>query len=311
MSVHSVPLSAMFAWVIDGFKLFGRRFLSQIGAGALFLLLVVLICLPMWGVMFSIMGTALQSGVPMGQSPLTGHMSLFVGMYALTIVLSVALFPPMVAGWFRLCRGIDRDEAIGALSVLAPFSDRALWLRSVSFAALAFVVYLAFMAVMALAFWGTVADVMHQVQEQQAAKMIGVAAAPPHFPASFFLGYFLLIVVGSFLQFVFMIGFADVALQGTGAVDAMMRAMQAVFKNIVKLVVFTVCMMVIAMVVMFVVALVLGILAALLMVLMKTLGVIVIALFEILLMLCIYPLMFAINYFAWKRLLGDEPAMSA
>jgi hypothetical protein len=311
MSVQSVPLSAMFAWVINGFKLVGKRFTSQLGAGALFLLLVLVVCAPMWGVMFFVMGNSIQGGLPMGQSPLAGNMPLFVGMYALTAVISMALFPPMMVGWFRLCQGVDRGDAVGAMSVLAPFSDRALWLRSIGFAALAFVIYLAFFGLMALAFYGTIADVMHQAVAQQAAALTGAPPAPPHFPASFFLAYFLMIVVGSFLQFVYMIGFADVALQGTGAVDALMRAVQGTFKNLIKLLIFAVCMFVFAMVVIFLLALVLGIVAALLMVIMKSLAFVLLAVFEIVLMLCIYPLMFAINYFAWKSMLGAEPAISA
>jgi len=44
---------------------------------------------------------------------------------------------------------------------------------------------------------------------------------------------------------------------------------------------------------------------------MKSLAFVLMVVFEIVLMLCIYPLMFSINYFAWKSMLGEEPAISA
>lgn len=306
MSVQSVPLSAMFGWIVDGLKLVGKRFTSQIGAGLLMLLLIVVTCLPMWIVMFSIVGKTQATGLAMGQSPFGEHLGLFIGMYALTIVISLVLFPPLMVGWFRLCQGIDRGDNVGATSILAPFSDRPLWLRSIGFAALAFALYLALFVLMGLAFYGTLVDVMHTIQAQQAAQLAGATPTPPHFPASFFLAYFLLIVVASFLQFVYLIGFADVALQGTGAVEAMMRAVQGTLKNIVKLVVFAICMFFIAFIALFLVALVLGVVGAVLMIVMKAAAFVLIVLFEIAIMLCIYPVMFAVNYFAWKSMLGSD-----
>jgi len=311
MTVRSVPLSAMFGWVVDGFRMFGKSFFSQIGASALMLLLVVVMCLPMWGVMFMAMGKAVTGGMAPGQSPFVGHMGLFVGMYAVTIVLSMALFPPMMAGWFRMDHGIDRGDAVGATSVLAPYRDSALWLRSIGFALLAFVIYAAIFGLLALTFYGSIMEFMQQMQAQQAAAVAGVAPAPPHFPAGLVIGYFLMIVVGSFLQFVYLLGFADLALNGTGAVGAMTRAARATFKNIVMLVVFTICLFVASMVVFMLLGIVIAVLMVVLTMLMKSLAFVVIALFYIAMMLCIYPLMFAINYQAWKSMLGEDATVSA
>ena len=306
MSVRSVPLSAMFGWVVDGFRMFGRSFSSQVGASALMLLLVVAMCLPMWVVMFMTMGNAVAGGMPVGQSPLVGHMGLFVGMYAVTLVLSIALFPPMVAGWFRMDRGIDRGDVVGATSILAPYRDSALWLRSIGFALLAFVIYLAIFGLLALAFYGSINEFMQLMQTQQAAALAGVPPPPPHFPAGLVIGYFLMIVIGSFLQLVYLVGFADLALQGTGAVEAMTRAARATFKNIVMLAIFTICLFVAAFFAFMLLGIVIALLMVVLSMLIKWLALVVIMVIYIAFLLCIYPLMFAINYQAWKSMLGDD-----
>lgn len=313
MSVQSVSLNTMFGWIVDSFKALKNNFASLTGASAITLVLGFLMFLPMWAVMFAnIKQRMADGGMPVGGLPMSGDLTLFYSMYGVTIVVGLLVFPPMLVGWFRLCQDIDQGRPIRALDILNGYKDRELWMRSVSFALLAFVMYIAVFALFGLVFWGVISDFMQQAAAQQAAAISGAQYAPS-FPLGFFLAYFCFLGVALVLNFIYMLGFGEIALRTTPVFEALQLALLGVLKNLLKLIVFLFLTFSIAGIALVIFAIVLGLLVAVLSLIHPAIGIIIAVLIYIPFLLCLYPLMFAGSYFLWKSVLGGnlpEPANS-
>lgn len=306
MSAQSVSIAAMFGWVVDSFKLLRKNFRGLVLASFITLVLAILVSIPMWSVMaFNMMGAMKTGGMPMA-----GDMTMFYAVYAITLVISLFLFPPLLVGWFRLCQNIDQNNAASGFDILKPYKDKQVWLRSIGFALLALVIYAAVFGLFALAFSGVISDFMQQMQAQQLAAMTGAAPAPPSFPLGFFLAYFGFLGLALFLQFIYMTGFAEISLRPTSVVASMKMAASGVFKNALQLILFLFCLFVAAMIFFMIIGLILVMIVAALFFIHQALGMIVGGIFYIVFLLCIYPLMFAGQYFVWKSILGGNgPAL--
>ena len=311
MSAQSVSIAAMFGWVVDSFKLFGKNFRGLMSAGFITLALGLLMCIPMWLMMaFNMMDAMKNGGMANAGMPMADNMALFYAVYAITVVISLFLFPPILVGWFRLCQNIDQNNAASGFDILKPYKDKQVWLRSIGFALLAMVIYAAVFGLFALAFSGVISEFMQQVQAQQLAAMTGAAPTPPSFPLGFFFAYFGFLGVALFLQFIYMTGFAEVSLRATSVVDSMKLAASGVLKNALKLIVFLFCLFIASMIFFMIVGLVLVMIVAALSFIHQALGMIVGGVFYIAFLLCMYPLMFAGHYFVWKSILGgNSPAL--
>ena len=307
MSAKSVSLSSMFGWVTDSFALFKKAPATMLGASALMLVLAIAMALPLLGYMFTNMAHGMANGMA-GANPYGANTTLFFGFYGLTILLNLAFGPPLVVGWYRLCRALDQGQAVGASEVLKPFQDPELWFRSLRTALLAIALYVLVAGLFAAAFWSTFVDFTQRIAEQQAAAMAGTAPAHPGLPLGFFAAYFCFLGVILVLQFVYMLSFAEVGLRPTGALAAMRMALSGVGRNLWKLVVFTFLLTMLAAVVLTCVILALVLVCWVLSLIHWLLAVLVGVLFYALLLLCLYPLMFAGNYYAWKSVLGGDGA---
>lgn len=301
MSVQNVGIASMFGWVANSFSLFRKNAGSLMSASAITLVLGILICIPMWLVM---MGSMKNAGMAANGMPMPPDMSLFYVVYSITMLVGLLLFPPLLIGWFRLCQSMDQGNSAGALEVLAPYRDIPLWLRSIRFALLALLIYVAIFGLFALAFSGSINEMMQQSQAQQLAMMSGTTPPPPVFPVGFFIGYFLFIGIAMFLQFVYMVGFTEVSLRPTPASQALKLAAAGVFKNALQLIVFLFCMFAAAGIVMMVVVLILAMVVGLLSMISPIIGGLVALAIYIPVLLAMYPLMFAGHYFVWKSMLG-------
>ena len=308
MAVQSVGVGPMFGWVFDAFRTVKRNFGAMIGASAVMLGVFMLMLLPMWLLVFSMVRRNGAAGLAGGALPMAGDMGMFIGVYGFTILASLLLFPPLMAGWFRLARDADHGGAISAFDVLKPYRDGELWFRGLRFALLAFVLYMAVVAVLFLVFHGSISAFMQQVIAQQAATLAGTTPPPPSFPAGVVLAYFAFLLIGMLLQFVYLVGFAEVSLRKTPALEAMRLAMLATLKNALKLLLFAFVTFSAIGAIFFVVILVLVLLGAVLALINPALAAIVAIAFYIPFLLCIYPLMFVGGYFAWKDMLNDGSA---
>ena len=313
MSARSVRIESMFGWVMESIKLVKKNFRSFVSASLVTIVIAILVCLPMWFVMMGNMMATMKSqgmsgnAMPMAGMPMAGgDMTMFFIVYAITIVVSLLMFPPILIGWFKLCQNADKGIATSGFDILKPYKDMPLWLRGLGFSLLGFLVYLLVFGLFALAFSGPIMDFMHQMEAQQMAILSGAEPAPPSFPFALFIAYFGFIGVAMFLQLVYMVGFTEISLRSTSAIDAMKIAAASVFKNGLKLILFLVCVIFIFYIAFFIVGMILGVIAVLLSFIHPALGMVAMFLLFMPLMLILYPLMFSGHYFMWKGMLGDD-----
>lgn len=311
MSAQSVSIAAMFSWVVDSFKLFGKNFRILMSASFLTLMLAILMMVPMGIVMAISMASIQSGGVPVGAVPMAGNTTLFITVYAITVTMSLLLFPPIFVGWLRLCQNLDHKNAASGFDILKPYKDKQLWLRSIGFALLAMAIYLAVLGLFALAFSGVISEFMQQVQAQQLAALSGAAPAPPSFPLGFLLAYFGLLAVASFLQLVYIVGFSEISLRPTAPIEAMKQAAVGVFKNAFKLILFLICTAIIFYIALLIVGLILSLIVVAFSFIHPAAGAIVAAALFFPVLLCSYPLMFAGHYFMWKSIMGAHSPVLA
>jgi len=299
MIARSVGLGPMFGWIPATFRLVSRNFGAMTVATVLTFLLGCLMALPMLLAVFKSLSGLGAPGVPVAPPDMT----FFWVMYGVTILVGLALGPPLMAGWFRLCDAADRGVRPSGRTVLSPYRDSGTWVRLVGLVLLASLLYLALFGLAFLVFRGAFSE----IAAMQAAQLAGAQPAPPS-PAmlgSIFLMYVVMLPLLFLLQFVYMIGLAEVALRSTGPVQAFLGALQAVGRNAFKLLLLMLCLTMGFGAVFGVVAVVFAILAAVLALVSPVLMGAAIALLYVVLLLVVYPLMFAGNYYAWRDLLGD------
>jgi hypothetical protein len=303
MRARSIPLGAMFGWIPASFRLVRGHFGAWFVASLITLLAVILMMAPMMYVMFKSMAGLGAPGVPM-PTDLTG----FWISYALCIVVGMVLMPPLLAGWFRMCAEGDRGGTVSGLQVFEVYADRGAWLRLVVFALLAMLAYALVFGLLFLAFHGIFSDLMAMQAAQQAALATGSPPPPPSpaFLAQIFALYAVMLPVMFLLQFIYMVGFAEVSMRPTSPVTAFGEAAGGVLKNLLKLILLMICVGMIAAFAMFLLALLFGLVIALLMVVSKVLAFVAVAVLELVLLAVIYPLMFAFHYFVWKDMLGGD-----
>jgi len=237
-------------------------------------------------------------------------MTAFWIAYAICIVAGLLLFPPMLAGWFRLCAGADSGHGVAATQILSVYGDGATWVRLIAFAFVAMLSYALVFGLMYLVFHGAFDELLAMQAAQQAALATG---APPPPPSMALLGqifalYAVMLPTMFVLQFIYMVGFAEVSLRSTSPLAAFGEAAGGVLRNLVKLLVLMFCVGIVAMFALFLVGLLVALLAVAVSFISKALMFVVMALFYAAFLLLIYPLMFSFHYYVWKDMLGSEEA---
>jgi hypothetical protein len=306
MASRSVGLSEMFGWIGDTFRLIGRDASAFMGASLVTLGVHLLFFAPLVGYIFwQMRGAGDATSAAAAVTPFVNGGATFWTLYAVSILGSLLLLPPLMVGWFRLCRVVDGGERTRALDLLAPYRDRAAWGRVLLTMLLVLVLAVAVFVLLALAFWSSLQAVVAQAAAQQAATLAGTTIAPPAPPVGFFVGYFVFLLVMVVIQAVYFVAVADVSLRPSSPVSAIRDAFAGVGRNSLKLLLFFVCVGIASFVVLLVVALVLGLLIAALSMLGTAAMVIGMLLLYIPLFLLMYPVMYAGSYFVWKSMLGD------
>lgn len=306
MTVNNVPFEAMFGWVGDTFRLLGRNLKASMVASAVTLGLLVLMFVPL---MLSMVPLMMQgAGGVDGTAPMGG---LFYTIYFGTLLACMLLFPPAMMGWIRISQDMDHGRPVRALDVLKPYGEKSAWLRGIGFALLAMLMYVVVFGLLAAAFWGTISEMMQQVAAQQAATAAGLPVPAPELPSGFFAAYAVLLLAGLLLQFIYMVGYCEVALRPTPVLQSMGLALGAVLKNAHKLIPFFVLLMLGLVIGLLIFGLVLGLLIAVLAFISPGMSVAVALLLYIPILLLMYPLMFIGHYLVWKSMLGGEDAAPA
>jgi len=306
MRARSIPFGSMFAWIPATFRLVGNNAGAMVAASLIMLLAGVVLMAPVFYFMFKSMLTGLGApGVPQPQD-----MTAFWIAYAICIVAGLLLFPPMLAGWFRLCAGADSGHGVAATQILSVYGDGATWVRLIAFAFVAMLSYALVFGLMYLVFHGAFDELLAMQAAQQAALATG---APPPPPSMALLGqifalYAVMLPTMFVLQFIYMVGFAEVSLRSTSPLAAFGEAAGGVLRNLVKLLVLMFCVGIVAMFALFLVGLLVALLAVAVSFISKALMFVVMALFYAAFLLLIYPLMFSFHYYVWKDMLGSEEA---
>lgn len=300
----------MFGWIPATFGLVMRNFGAMSIASLINLLVIVLMMVPMIFLMFKALsgGAAALSdpGSLFGEGP-----GLILAIYGLVIVFSLLLMPPLMAGWFRLCENADRGAAASGTDILRPYADIPLWLRLLGFVALGVALYALVFALIGFAFRGAFEGLIQMQAAQNAALLGGPPAPPPSMDmlGAVFLMYAVMLPLMFLLQFVYMVGLAEVSLRSTPVLVAFKDACTAVARNSLKLLLFMLALMVVGGVLAFIVGLVLALLIAATAFISQTASLVLLVALYIPILLVIYPLMFAGNYVVWKSMLGEEPSM--
>jgi hypothetical protein len=303
----------MFSWIPSTFSLVRRNFGAMAVATIITLLGALLMMVPMVVVMFHSLAGLGAPGVPLPQD-----MTPFFIAYGVGILVGLLLMPPLLAGWFRLCAAADRGESVSGAQILAPYREGDTWLRLVVYALLALISYVVVLAVLLLPFHGLFNEMLAMSAAQHAALATGGQPPPPSFAmiGQIMLLYVVVLPTMFVLQFIYMVGFAEVSLRPTSPVRAFADAAGGMLRNLLKLLLLMICVGMGAGAVIFAVMLVVMLLGAVLS-LIPGIGpifmVVLMLVFELVLMLLIYPLMFGGHYYVWKGMLGDEtpPALPA
>lgn len=305
MSSRSVSLSAMFGWIPDTFRLIGRGLPSFAGASALTIVLGFVMGIPVWLITgVNPMDPTLSQAIAAQPEAMMGKLA---GGYALVLVLYLLLYPPLMLGWSRLCRRVDAGAKASAFDIFTPYREGATWLRGIGLALAGLLLLAVVFALFGLAFWGTIM----QVVQASAARQFGATPVLPGGLGALVLGYFALLGVLVFLQWSLMIAFNEIALQPTGVLASLGRAIAELLANVHKLLVFGFCLFVALVLLMVVFGVLVAVFGSALSLFGTKSMMIGIVLLETPLMLVLYPLMFASGYCMWKSFLGDAPDHSA
>ncbi len=300
MQIKTVRLSDMFAWLIASFRMVGNnpgRFML-----ASFLSLLVVFALVFILVM-ALLGTAgLSSFAQAGQQP---DVKTLLYIYAGALVFGVLLMPPFVAGWFKLCHNLKTGQTASAFDIFSVYESSARWVKLIQFSAISMVLYIALHAV-----YLGVCVALGVGTDGFKTMLVPDPAADPlamlNLGAGFWIAYIGLILFGTILQSMFMLGFTQASLTDDSAIDSIKAGINGMLKNLPVFLAFMLLALVGMIIVLVIVALLAGLVIALLTFVHQSLGLIVGGILYLLLILFIYPLMFSFQYLFWEGILGNE-----
>ena len=293
MSIRSVGMASPFRWLMKSLDI-GRR---QPGAlfGGFALLLVV-------GLVPSIVQLAIQLG-------LQPSAPVMLAVYAVVMLVSVVIMPPLVAGAFRLIHACETGQPARATDVFALYRDMPAAVRMVLTALLLMVIYIAVFVGLILmpggTFFGEIMQVAMTTPPGQQPDMTGLQP-PPGLLLWMLFALFAALVVGN----AYMLAFVQAALGGRGPVGATGDGFLAAFKNLLPLLGFAIVAGIVGFVLMFVVVLVLVLVVGLLAAASPVLGLLVAIPIYLAMVLVIYVVAFAFYYHAWREIF-DVPVAPA
>jgi hypothetical protein len=304
MSVQNVSLSAMFAWFPESLRLLksgSRRFVS---ASLWTVLIIVVPAIAFMGVVFATGAFDPASPTPFGPNTVW----IWLGYGALLIV-SLIVQPAIVVGWLAMCGDVDVGRHGRGRDIFAPFRQPSLWRRGL-------VVVLVTMVVVGLLFCVTVLPFIPSLlaYEQAIAAQavaLGSSAPPPAPPFALFglmLGYLVFLVPALLAQLVSFVALGEIAARPTPPLAALLLATRAVWRNLLKLIVFGIVLYVAMNVVMMIVIIPMVLVGIGLAFINPILAGVVIGVLYLALIVAMYPVMFVFAYLLWKGLLaGNTP----
>ena len=237
MATRSVGLGEMFGWIPAAIRMCRDGKETLLSAALWMVAVVVVMLVPLLAAM-----AADGAFTPRGAGAPYQPGVLFWTLEALVVVFSLAVFPALAVGWFRLCSALDAGVPTRGVDVFVAFSEPVLWGRALGVTGVAVAIAAVLFALMLLPFASTFMAFQHASQAQQAAIAAGEAVPTLDFPWLMFLAYFAWILLVVIVQMVAGLAFGEVAARATGPVAAMRLAAAAIARNFFKLVLFWFCL---------------------------------------------------------------------
>ncbi len=300
MEIRKASISDMFGWLIDSFKLVGKHWGTFLLA-SLFSLLVIFAFVLIVVLALVMFGDPVALAVA-SQQPDMRMMGVIYGCMALFAIL---LMPPFMAGWFKLCHNLDSGQKASATDIFSMYPVRGIWIKLIQYSVIYMVLYIAVHAVyvgLCVMLGVGLDDFKTLLLPDPAADSMSAL----NLGTDFWIAYFGLVLLGTVLQCMFMLGFTQAALTEADAIDSLKDGFAATMKNLGNLLLFTLITLLAALVSIFVIALVAGLLIAALGMINSNLALAVGMAIYLLLILFIYPLMFSFQYLFWRDVLGGN-----
>lgn len=299
MEIRKASVSDMFGWLIGSFKLVGKHW-------GTFLLASLLSLLVIFALVFVIVLAMVILGDPAAlaataQQPDMQQMMIVYGSATLFVIL---LMPPFMAGWFKLCHNLSSGHKASATDIFSMYPVRGIWIKLIQYSAIFTILYIALHAayIGLCAMLGVGLDSFKILLLPDPAADSSMSAL--NLGTGFWIAYSGLILLGTVLQCMFMLGFTQAALTETNAIDSMKDGIAATLKNLGSLLLFMLATLLVAFASILVMGLIAGLLIAALSMLNSNIALAFGAVIYLLLILFIYPLMFSFQYLFWRDVLG-------
>ncbi len=299
MQIKKVSLSDCFSYLLASFRLIVDNPARFALASVVSLLALIVLFVAVTTVFTLFVG---QGALMNAQ----GHVNpgSILGFYGIILFVAVVLMPPFMSGWLVYCQKIANANAASVGDLFTGYSDAAFWGKLIRFSAMAILLFLLINIVYIGLFLALGFDVgaFDQVAK---AQLSGDPNALALLPGSFWLMYAGLLLLGSILQTMLLLGFAELTLGLRGAGDALKAGVMGTLKNVLVITLFILIVMVLAMLALLVFAIVASIFGMILAFISPKLMLAVAALLYVVMLLYIYPMMFTFSYYLWLGILGE------
>ena len=296
MTTRNVSMGSPFDWLLRALDV-GRRNPSALFGG--FALLLVVGLVPS---VLQFAGDALVAGNPV----------VAVGIYLVSLAVSLVLMPPLFGAAFRLLDGCERGQPMSAVGIFDGFRVPGFAVRMIAVALMFVALYLLVIGVLYALLPGK--DVLKEIFMRALATppggqpdLEGLPPAPGGMIWWLLGAMFMFLLLGN----AYMLAFAQAALGGRGAVDAVTDGFAGAFRNLLPFLGFAIVAMIAGVVVLLIVALLIALVIGVLAAISPMLAVAVAIPLYVLLMLGLYVVIFGFYYHAWRAIFGVPAAEPA
>ncbi len=296
MSARAVDMGAPFSWLMKSLDV-GRRNPGALFGG--FLLVMVVGLVP----------SALQFG---GDAVTTPMSAAWIAAYALSVVASIVLMPPLMGAAFRLLDACETGAPARASDIFDGYRDTAFAVRMILLALAFMAVYVVALGLLYVALPGKEAlvEIFQRVMSTPNGQTLDTTGLQPP-PGGILLWLLaaaaLLLVLGN----AYMIAFAQAALAGRSPGAALADGFAGALRNLLPFIGFAIVAFIVGMVLLLIAGVVIGVVIGVMAAISPTLAFIVGVPLYLVLMLGLYVVMFGFYYHAWREMYGVPAAPAA
>lgn len=291
MTTRAMGPGAGLRWLKQAVNLGSHNPKAVFGAAALFLMAALI---P------TILQLILQSGLGMTSEGLVNALGVFSLFYLLLVT------PPLVMGFIRVIDATETGTATRASAIFDTFW-RGDSLRGIGLFLLIIILVLAVFGILVVAYG---IDFFRQIGEVLVALEAaepGVIPVLPPLPDGFGTFLALVVVLGTFINGVYAIGFGQVALAGRSIIGALGDGIVGALKNALPLLVLLLISLVVGIVLLLLLALLITLLAFIGGLVHPALATALQVPISLGAMLVLYVIGYGVMYFMWRDVCGEAP----